>query len=532
MHPALLIGEIQLCIFNQLSEKRTLNALARTCQIFSEAALDVLWRDLDSFARLIQCMPEDLCRTVKSSYPSPYCNNLLLKLRRSITSSDWVIFQKYSRRVHSIRVSRDSSLIDLLSVSIDIDEACVLAMCSSSSPARLLPNLTLLSWSVDSDVHFTLLPRLLSHSLTYLRLFPPSTHHPSQELISASQLSFETCPSLKSLAVSGNQHYPPNVLEGLKRSISQLQNLNYISWDDLGNEAILSLARLPTLTRAMFEIPSDFPTYIAALPSGSPMLKPAFSRVRILEITRCSLASVTAFLKYFNVDLEQITLWSQSLSQATMVRDFITALGLSSSCETLHDLAVYDQEKCCTDIGFLPLELGPLLRFYRLQHLELDLQCAILINDATLLEIADAWPNISTLLLNADGPWLPGSHATPLGLARLLKRCPQLKFLCLPVDFSSINSVDYDPFSHMRDLHYRGEGARLRALTLGPFNVSHPHAVARFLAIILPSRANISMRWGDLDDDTGTMISRNKWNLTESIYYKFCDDLKNGNFQE
>ncbi|KAH7903187.1 hypothetical protein BJ138DRAFT_1168447 [Hygrophoropsis aurantiaca] len=43
MHRALLIVEIQLYIFNQIFKKRTLYALARTCQAFSETALNVLW---------------------------------------------------------------------------------------------------------------------------------------------------------------------------------------------------------------------------------------------------------------------------------------------------------------------------------------------------------------------------------------------------------------------------------------------------------------------------------------------------------
>ncbi|KAH7905114.1 hypothetical protein BJ138DRAFT_979061, partial [Hygrophoropsis aurantiaca] len=60
MHRTLLVEDIQHYIFNQITSKGTLNALARTCQAFTETALDAQWRDLDSFTSLIECMPRDL----------------------------------------------------------------------------------------------------------------------------------------------------------------------------------------------------------------------------------------------------------------------------------------------------------------------------------------------------------------------------------------------------------------------------------------------------------------------------------------
>jgi hypothetical protein len=42
----------------------TLNALARTCRLFHESAMNHLWYELHSLAPLIMCMPEDLWRIV------------------------------------------------------------------------------------------------------------------------------------------------------------------------------------------------------------------------------------------------------------------------------------------------------------------------------------------------------------------------------------------------------------------------------------------------------------------------------------
>lgn len=46
---------------------RTLNALARTCHVLMEPALDVLWYRQDTLTRLLRCLPDDLWRVAKAS---------------------------------------------------------------------------------------------------------------------------------------------------------------------------------------------------------------------------------------------------------------------------------------------------------------------------------------------------------------------------------------------------------------------------------------------------------------------------------
>ncbi|KAH7904003.1 hypothetical protein BJ138DRAFT_967099, partial [Hygrophoropsis aurantiaca] len=101
MHQALLIQEIQSCIFGMILRKQTLNALARTCQAFTKSALDAQWRDLDSFTRLIECIPRDLW-SCAPDYDNWGAKEYIF-LRRPILPSDWAIFRKYSRRVRSVR---------------------------------------------------------------------------------------------------------------------------------------------------------------------------------------------------------------------------------------------------------------------------------------------------------------------------------------------------------------------------------------------------------------------------------------------
>ncbi|KAH7911709.1 hypothetical protein BJ138DRAFT_885301 [Hygrophoropsis aurantiaca] len=479
MHRALLIEEIQLCIFNQVSERCTLAALARTCQTFAEAALDVLWCDLHSFTNSIRCMPHDLWSIETRENPlfrdfsasglvRQYMKESTLKLHRSISASDWAIFQKYSRRVRFTSVQ-----------GVKLDDACIFALCSPSAPTPLLPNLKSLWWHVGSNAHFLILPRLFSPALISLHLRFFSDRRQSQTPESPSQISFENCPSLKHLVVRDDlRQTPANVSDGLKQSVSRLQSLETIIWDTLESATIMSLARLPALIGATFNLHSNFSTYIQTLPSRSPMLQPAFSRVRTLDITGYNLASVTAFVDYFDVCLENLKLVvkspAESLSSVTMFQRLSTALGSSSSRDTLRNLTIRHQHTDgLHDLHPLPgtCEIGPLLQFHRLESLILDLRCPFIFNDATLLAISDTWPNISTLLINRDGPWLSSAYTTPSGLIKLLERCPKLENLSLPVDFSSIDCECLDFAAHTT-LDADSVLARLRNLDLGPFSIT------------------------------------------------------------
>ena len=72
MHQVLLMDDTLLLIFGHLTETphdmtshlpidgaATLCALARTCQTFSDLALNLLWCKLPSINHLVRCLPRD-----------------------------------------------------------------------------------------------------------------------------------------------------------------------------------------------------------------------------------------------------------------------------------------------------------------------------------------------------------------------------------------------------------------------------------------------------------------------------------------
>ncbi|KAH7903839.1 hypothetical protein BJ138DRAFT_1120001 [Hygrophoropsis aurantiaca] len=279
----------------------------------------------------------------------------------------------------------------------------------------------------------------------------------------------------------------------------------------------MSLARLPTLTQAMLNIPSDFPAYIHTLPSHASTLKSAFSKVSALCIYYRTLASVVAFINHFTFNLKNICVSSdhQTPSTGPSIGKFCAALA-SSSSSSIREIAILDKYHSSTTYqGLHPLgisELRCLFRFERLDILYLDLYCPILLDDATLLEMSHSWPNLSRLLLKQNGDYDPASSVTPLALVRLLDRCPKLKLLALAVDFSTIDSENFDPSTvdGLCDPCRMHNRANLSELWLGSYHIKYPHAIAKFLASLVPGRADITMKVeGDVD-----YVYKKKWKLT------------------
>ncbi|KAH7905777.1 hypothetical protein BJ138DRAFT_1118169 [Hygrophoropsis aurantiaca] len=118
-----------------------LAAFARTCKTTQNPALDVLWADLDCFVRLIQCLPRDLWEVQEAPTITRYSGSLQRPVifQRSMTLSDWTVFNKYAHRVRSLAgMVEDRSYI---AVKITISSE-VLLVFSSPPASPLLPNLS------------------------------------------------------------------------------------------------------------------------------------------------------------------------------------------------------------------------------------------------------------------------------------------------------------------------------------------------------------------------------------------------------
>nr|GAT58397.1 predicted protein [Mycena chlorophos] len=102
MHPALsipeIVHEIALAANARYNNRKTLLALATTCQAFLDPALNELWCDLGSFRRWVQCFPEGLFVYEKDLTG----NGQDFTIKRPILASDWERPLSYANRVRHL----------------------------------------------------------------------------------------------------------------------------------------------------------------------------------------------------------------------------------------------------------------------------------------------------------------------------------------------------------------------------------------------------------------------------------------------
>ncbi|KAH7903035.1 hypothetical protein BJ138DRAFT_1184600, partial [Hygrophoropsis aurantiaca] len=283
--------------------------------------------------RLIECMPRHLW-DYESIRDDWYLTEFLYRFCGTILPSDWAAFEKYACRVHTV-----NSALGPLDF-VDMDNRWHLAFFSPAAPSPLLPNLESLTWSIQSDFELLTLSRLLSPSLRALKVkwvylsAPPRPKYQCEQSLPADEIRS----SLRYFTEveDPDRSDADNVLHAIKRSLKDLHNLDRITWKALGSEGILTLAQLPALRHATFDIPGDFAAYID---SRSP--KHPFSRLCELDITHETDAPMTAFLNYFDFhSLEEIYITSSRPSVATGTRAFYAALAASLSRESIRKIGI------------------------------------------------------------------------------------------------------------------------------------------------------------------------------------------------
>ncbi|KAF4591280.1 hypothetical protein EYR40_009883 [Pleurotus pulmonarius] len=123
---------------------------ALVSKTWSNEALNILWHSLDSLAPLLS-----LLAPLKIGEDSCY------EFERHIRPSDWVVFKKYSWRVHIIRSDYNTDFDLATSAFVDL---------ASSRPCNdLLPNLRRLYYT-DNKLSFRFIPLFIPTYLTFIDL--------------------------------------------------------------------------------------------------------------------------------------------------------------------------------------------------------------------------------------------------------------------------------------------------------------------------------------------------------------------------
>ncbi|KAJ7733949.1 hypothetical protein B0H16DRAFT_1426470 [Mycena metata] len=162
---------------------RTLAALAATCRIWQEPALDALWETQDSLVPILSCMPQDLFNV----RPHLCSSELPLRMVRSLTLADWERPSLYYHRVKDLYTSFDSKMAEIYPI-----------LNLRLSPTALFPNLRRLYWDSDSEAEFPYICIFLTPTLSEIAF----SHTPSVTNCSLLSTLGRTCPHLTEVDIT------------------------------------------------------------------------------------------------------------------------------------------------------------------------------------------------------------------------------------------------------------------------------------------------------------------------------------------
>ncbi|KAG1851910.1 hypothetical protein F4604DRAFT_1933846 [Suillus subluteus] len=458
-----------------LDTKKTLLALALTCKSFTEPALDLLWRHLGGFEPLIKCLPRSLW---KQSWKK-------LEFQRTMTLDDWSIFCKYNHRVRSLfnecheRYSKDA----ICSTKI------WRALSRPPFSLPLLPNLTSLTWANASDKTFQYVQLFVTPKLTMLHLstayYGRFTFGPSKESIFSSIA--KSCPSVSDLGFDfGRNRAEYTVSVGDTSTMLRLwSHLTSVRTGTISEATILHLSKLPSLRVLKFTLPS---TSIST-DAQKLLQRPVFCALQELDVTFNSLVILDAFL-------EKLTITPKVLS-FTITGGVGSERALPGLISRLSDVCAHSSlqevrlsitgQPAYYNASIEAAAFQPLYAFRNLRKLDFepDAFCIVQIDDASLLQMAKAWPYLEELRISK----YPSRYqVTAHAFVVLLRYCPRLRSVTVPIDWSTIDVHTIPP-----DIPYQGFSQKaLSNLFVGGSSITRPTSIAAFISAVAPNLRSIT----------------------------------------
>ncbi|KAG8923529.1 hypothetical protein FRC01_012662, partial [Tulasnella sp. 417] len=421
MHHALSIPEILQLVLSSGVCRATMRNAALTCTLWKDAALDELWKDLDSVFPLIWVLVRlEIEQTADTRFPLP---------------SNWSRLGTYVRRVRTL----------VFDVFPPAGRAIALKTLQTVAQLRppgrgLLPNLR----------KFTYIPRDL-----------PEVDTVSQFLVFLGPSIVE----LKLVHVASSA--VPALLEYVAQWTPQVQRVQIEdhfqkSYD--GSSAFASsLLKLKKLTSLEAEVISLTPVVWDAMARHSSLLS-----ARVLFLS--SLDSVAAFQPRVFAKLASLTirakfdrlcgLFGSQNDLPTLTRVSLTGPSVPQARSDFRRLCELLVQKlpnlACVEVAFcwtpaldgVPLgfkDFRPLLQCNKLQRVQLGHSCGVSVTAGEVSELLDAWPGIQALALQytrevaglkAISNWTPPTLPLRV-LDTVAAKAPNIKKLGLILDAST-----------------------------------------------------------------------------------------------
>ncbi|KAJ7442703.1 hypothetical protein B0H11DRAFT_1881713 [Mycena galericulata] len=434
-----------------------LAALARTSKIFHDDALNMLWRHQDTIANFVKCMPDDSWEEEIIRYQRT------IRFRRPVVVSDWERPLHYAHRLRSLEISsRDAKLSTVYQV-----------IRENYLDTFLLPNLQSLSWGgYMGNLDFNYINLFLGPRITSVYL----DHIESDLHLSLLPTLTRRFPALAEASVLLDFHPDDEARSRVSSFVRGLQNVRSLTISHLDLASISHLGHLPTLRclRLTEPLPASFSSlYDLGLFPNLPVC-------------------------HFQVSLPTCptTEISTNLYRALAhhcIPESLLALKVDAQYGT-RDVAPDDAQALPGDT------LQLLCCFRNLVEVSIEATVGYHLDDATIGELARAWPYIEELHLIAEWHEHPPT-GTLLGLRAFAQHCPYLHTLELTFDASSVPESP-------AELHLRQKLVHPTLITL---NVAHSPIssgfdVARYMSAMFPNLTDIETAkqdWNpDPDEDT------------------------------
>ncbi|KAJ3556058.1 hypothetical protein NM688_g2234 [Phlebia brevispora] len=227
--------------------KRSLCRLARTCKAFKEPALDLLWRDLDTFVPLLTLFPSGLMKRARRpalglvrKLPMSFReSSLMIEQAKNPEPEDWEKVLAYAKRVRSI------SYVEAFN-NISQSVFGVFDLCPEE---HLLPNLTSLTWKAESTPGLNYCRPFLCPDLKSLTLEmgvrAPKINDFLDEVMAKTQLT--------SFSFTLHSNLPDNFVDKVQKS-NRLQKLSLMAPGSLAARVGRWASSLPFLRNLQLDL--------------------------------------------------------------------------------------------------------------------------------------------------------------------------------------------------------------------------------------------------------------------------------------
>ncbi|KAJ6566445.1 hypothetical protein B0H19DRAFT_1257661 [Mycena capillaripes] len=506
MHPALEILEIVEMIVEQVgshdalpplgiwkrkfSARHNLSVLARTSKVFLNPALNAPWRDQNTIANLLKCMPADVWDiSERANDDMEWPENILSILpKRIIVSADWERPLFYRHRVKSFTLD-DDYFLDTL----DFFDALSLCL-----PMQFIfPNLQKLHWMPQPETTFPHIRLFLAPQIKELTLGSMenvshlcilsnlTVQYPYLMKIDIDTTLVELSIPLLSVFVKASTHLQYLAAPGLDvEAIVHASSLTGLRTFELRRRHLEPMPPLRSCGTSVF-----FPslTHLTTpTMEDAHMLLPSPVKRSLVRFRTYTIGSRNTALS------RELYIWKDASFPTTLSPD---------------------QYHLYTVGGDI---LKPLLSFTNLVTVLLSHPVGFDLDDSTIRDMASAWPRIQRLYLMAGSYHHVRSRVTLAGLYAFANHCPCLRGLEMTFDATVVPKLAV--------VKRTQQALDWLEVALSP--ITQPRCVAKFLAAMFPNLGSIHTLFEEVQHDvdppqvvngSNILDSHNLWKRVENV---------------